>query len=279
MKVVGEVIWYNPTPKEKENIKTYIDYVEKLYIIDNSSTKNTVPIKNKKIEYIFNNENAGISVPINKVAKRALKDGASWLLTMDQDTVMNTLFFGEFENIINNNDCSLIGIITPWHKTKLETKKTFSKYDYPTDVMTSGNMVNLKILEELGFYDERFFIDGIDIEYGLRLCKYGYSILRVNDIEIDHNLGNIKCHSLFWQKIICTNHNYLRQYYMARNYRYIKKDYEDIFPSYCAKLVKNKKNILTIILFEKDKIRKIRYIKKGINDFEKNIYGKLEEIK
>ena len=277
MRIIGEVIWYNPTEAEKGNIKTYLNFVDKLYIIDKSEIENTIPVNNKKIEYVFNNENIGISKAMNRAAKKALEAGYEWMLTMDQDTKMNEYTFKEFNELIKKVDTSIIGIITPWHKTKLCTIKPCTKYDYPLDVMTSGNFVNLKILKQIGFYEERFFIDGIDIEYGLRLAKNGYSIIRMNNAEIEHNLGDITYHKLFGQQIICTNHNYKRQYYMTRNYRYIKEQYEDIFPSYCTNLIKNKKNILTILLYEKDKIKKIKYIKKGIKDYKNKIYGKLGE--
>ena len=36
MKIAGTVVWYNPSNENIENIKTYINFVEKLYIIDNS---------------------------------------------------------------------------------------------------------------------------------------------------------------------------------------------------------------------------------------------------
>ena len=40
MKIPAIVIWYNPDNENIKNIRTYIDYVEKLYIIDNSKENN-----------------------------------------------------------------------------------------------------------------------------------------------------------------------------------------------------------------------------------------------
>ena len=40
MKIPATVIWYNPDDENIKNIRTYIDYVEKLYIIDNSKENN-----------------------------------------------------------------------------------------------------------------------------------------------------------------------------------------------------------------------------------------------
>ena len=274
MKLYGVVIWYNPTIEDKKNIDSYIKYLDKLLIIDNSPKENTYQ-SNKKIDYIFNNENLGISAALNKAAKIAIKDNIDFLLTMDQDTILNKECFDMFNNVVKNEDISKIAIITPWHKTKLDVKKPTEKVDHPLDVMTSGNFVNLKILNKLGYFDENLFIDGVDIEYCLRLNSNGYKIYRDNTVEIDHNLGDIKYHKFLGKKLLSHNHNYLRQYYMARNYRYIYKKYVNIYPDFCKKLIKLKQNVFVIMFYEKDKVRKLKYMFKGIKHAKKNITGRI----
>ena len=39
-RISATVIWYNPDDENIKNIRTYIDYVEKLYIIDNTKESN-----------------------------------------------------------------------------------------------------------------------------------------------------------------------------------------------------------------------------------------------
>ena len=61
-RLAGVVVLYNPGMDTINNIKTYIENVDKLYLIDNSSqnNKNYFPNDNfckDKIEYIFNNKN------------------------------------------------------------------------------------------------------------------------------------------------------------------------------------------------------------------------------
>lgn len=277
MNLAGVVIWYNPSKEDKENINTYLPFLEKLYIIDNSPEKNIIPINDKRIDYIFNNDNIGIAKGINKAAKMAINEKYEWLLTMDQDTKMNDDCFKKINLILKNMNTKNIGIITPWHKTKLDVEKPSDEYTYPNQVMTSANFVNLNILEQLEYFDERLFIDGIDIEYGLRLNKNGYKILQCNDIYVEHNLGNIEYHKFLGRIYMCTNHNYLRQYYMARNYRYIRDMYIDYDKEFCKILVKIKSNIFKIVMYEQDKFRKIRYMLKGIRDYKKKISGKIKE--
>ncbi len=259
-----------------KNINTYINDIDILYIIDNSSNNNSSKIdKNKKIQYIFNNENIGVSRALNLAARRAIQEGYSWLLTMDQDTVFKLNTISEMKKAIKENGTNKIGIITPWHNTKLKINKPQEDIDYPLEVMTSGNLVNLEIYDKIGGYKDWMFIDGIDIEYGLNLAKHGYKIMRLNNVCIEHNLGDIKYKQFLWKKdILCTNHNYLRRYYMTRNYMYIKDMYINFNKEYVNKITKQKRNILVILLFEKDKYRKIRNIIRGYVDYKNGKKGK-----
>lgn len=273
MKIPGVVVLYNPTNGDLQNINSYIEYVDKLYVVDNSDK----PLKetfDKKIEYIFNNGNLGIAKALNIGVEKAINDGYNWLLTLDQDSVLNKGIFEEVFKVIENEDTSDAAIITPWHKTKLDVEKPTQKIDYPLDVMTSGNFVNLDVVKKIGNFKDELFIDGIDIEFCLRIKKYNYKIIRLNYIEMEHNLGDIEYHKLFGKNWMCTNHNYIRNYYMARNYRYIKDEYIDVAPEFCKTLVKYKGIMFKIFMFEKDKYRKIRNIFRGILDYKKGIKGK-----
>lgn len=273
MHLSAVVVWYNPTNKEKENINSYIKYVDKLYIVDNSEKENAFE-NNKKIHYVFNGENLGIAKALNIGADLALKEKYDWLLTMDQDTSFKNDDVKKIFEYIKNNDMKNIGIVSPWHDTKLHIQKPKEEIDYPIDVMTSGNFLNLKILKKIGGFKDEYFIDGVDIEYCLRLKKYNYKVMRLNKFSIKHNLGNISYKHFFKKELLCLNHNYLRVYYRVRNYNYIKQEYHDIAPQFCDILVKIKALIWCIIFYEKDKIRKLKSIYYAKKDFKNNIYGK-----
>lgn len=273
MHLSAVVVWYNPTNKEKENINSYIKYVDKLYIVDNSEKENAFE-NNKIIHYVFNGENLGIAKALNIGADLALKEKYDWLLTMDQDTSFKNDDVKKIFEYIKNNDMKNIGIVSPWHDTKLHIQKPKEEIDYPIDVMTSGNFLNLKIFKKIGGFKDEYFIDGVDIEYCLRLKKYNYKVMRLNKFSIKHNLGNISYKHFFKKELLCLNHNYLRVYYRVRNYNYIKQEYHDIAPEFCDILVKIKALVWCIIFYENDKIRKLKSIYYAKKDFKNNIYGK-----
>lgn len=275
IKVAGVVVLYNPTDEDLSNIDSYIDDIDILYVMDNSSNKNDKRIpKNKKIKYIFNNDNLGIAAPLNKACELARKEGYTWILTMDQDTKFQNGVINGMKEKISETDTKNIGIVVPWHNTKLKIKKPEEEIDYPLDVMTSGNMVNLDIHKKINGFKEWLFIDGVDIEYCLNLKKNNYKVMRLNYLEINHNLGDIFYKKFLWKDLLVTNHNAMRRYYQCRNYLYINKMYKDIAPKFCKTLIKFKTIILAIILYEKNKTGKIKAFYKGYIDYKKNKKGR-----
>lgn len=278
LKIAAVVILYQPTEEDICNMNTYIEDVDILYVMDNSKTSNEKRIpKNKKIQYIFNKENLGLPIPLNKAAKLSREKGYHWLLTMDQDTRFKKGIIPKMKEQIKNTDCSKIGIVTPWHATKLKVEKSKEKIDYPLDVMTSGNLVNLEIHKKIGGFKEWLFIDGVDIEYCLNLAKNKYKVMRLNTLEIEHNLGDITYRKFFCKDLLVTNHSAMRRYYQCRNYHYIRDMYRKDFEDFCRILVKVKSTILAIILYEDKKIDKIKAYYKAYRDYKRGKRGRSYE--
>lgn len=276
VKIAGVVTLYHPTSKDIENINTYIDEIDKLYVIDNTEGKQTEPLlpKNKKIVYLSKPSNIGVGKALNIGAKMALKDGFEWLLTNDQDTTFKKGTLKQLKKRIEKENTEKIAIITPWHKTKLKDPRP-KQDDDPHDVMTSGNLLNLKIWKKIGGFKEWFFIDGIDIEYCMNIHLHGYKILRVASLEINHNLGDLFYKTFRGSLYLCTNHPPIRRYYIMRNYYYIAQMYMDYDPEYCLNLVAAQKhNMKGVLLFEKQKMKKIAMYIKGRRDFYKGKKGK-----
>lgn len=279
IKLASMVTLYNPTDEDIKNMNSYIDDVDILYVIDNTEgkdNKDRLP-DNKKIKYIFKNENVGVATALNEAARMAIKDGYKYLLTNDQDTFFRKNVIKEMKKDIENHDMRNIGIVTPWHNTKLLNESPKEKYDDPHSVMTSGNILNLDIWKKIGGFKDWLFIDGIDIEYCINLHKKGYKILRNNDLVIDHNLGDLFYKKLLGRLYLCTNHNAIRRYYIMRNYHYIFDMYKDDENElgFLYSLIAQKHNMIGVLLFEKkDKFKKIKNYIRGYRDYKKGIKGK-----
>lgn len=280
MDLAGVVVLYNPFSEIDENVKSFLDQLNYLFVIDNSevSEKSFASLFSNlpKVRFLINNQNIGIAKAINLAIKKALDGGYKYLLTMDQDSKFED---SALKKLISKIGDETVGIYSPFHKNKYFTNPPFDQeIEEVSDVMTSGNILNLEAVKKVGLFREDYFIDYVDIEYCLRLRKNGYKILRVNNSFLVHNEANLSKKSFFGKNVFPPNHKPFRWYYKIRNYLYLKEEYKIDFPEYFLKESKNiRNNIIKVILFEQNKILKLKMMIKGYLHYRKHITGKLPE--
>ncbi len=291
MKIVGVVVLYNPEDNVINNIKSYLGLIDKLYVVDNTPipNNNINVFKDKKIKYISNNGNKGIAYALNEGAKEAIKDKADWLLTMDQDSSFKE---GSLEKMINflqeikknklleevlGLSYDKIGVLSVCHRTEFNKGEKLTGISYPLVVMTSGNLINLDVYKKVGGFKDWLFIDAVDFDYCLNVQKHKYEVVQMNTAELKHNLGNIKRIEFLGRTMFVTNHSATRRYYITRNRHYLYDLYQEDFLDYCAiELGRTRKELIKIILFEDNKLEKIKAIYKGYKDYKKGIKGGLK---
>ena len=291
MKIDGVVVLYGNSDDVLNNINSYIKELNKSYVVDNTPNRDIAKLfKSKKIEYVALGKNKGISYALNVGAKKAIEDGASWLLTMDQDSCFDKESFKKLishlkdikKNGIKFNKKNIsyeqIGILSPYHKVKFNNNHKQKSVLSPLVVMTSGNLVNLEAYKKVKGYNEDFFIDCVDFDFCFKLRDNGYEILEFGDAKLNHGLGDIKEYSFLGKKLFVTNHNYIRRYYITRNRFYLNDLYKDKYPDYCrAELHCTKMEFIKIWLYEKNKIKKTKAVLRGYFDYKKGVVGEYVE--
>ena len=279
IKLAGMVTLYKPSKDNIKNINNYIDMVDKLYVFDNTDNidnSDMIP-KNKKIVYITEKENKGIAYSMNVCAKKAIDEGYNYLLTMDQDSKMNSDIIKKMLEFLKTTKEKKIGLISPYQDIGDNNPKSDHESDDMVEVMTSGNIISLDAYQKIGGFKSWLFIDCVDTEYCMNLHRHGYKVLRLNKIIMKHDLGHLEVHHLFGREYPCYNHNPMRRYYIVRNNLYMYDMYHDLFPEYCEHLIRIQKGqVKRIIAFEKNKFSKLRMMYKGYKDHKKGIKGKLK---
>ena len=277
MKLSGVVVLYNPSNENLDNINNYIDSLDKLYVVDNSDDDIMRIESTDKIDYIKIGDNQGIAHALNVSAKKAIEDGYDYLLTMDQDSKVTSDIVDKMKEYLINNSDDKIGLVSPYQD--IDSKDDIKNGDVEDmiEVMTSGNIINLKAYQDIDGFKDWLFIDCVDTDYCMNLHKHGYKVLRLNNIVMEHELGNLVVHKLFGKEYPCYNHNPIRRYYIVRNNLYINQMYSDIYPDYCKRLLRIQKGqVKRILAFENNKFNKLRMMYKGYKDFKKGIKGKLK---
>lgn len=279
-KCAGVVVLYNPDVNVRRNIRSYLDDLAFLVVVDNSDIPDVKLItdlkKNKKIIYVSHNGNRGIAAALNAGAEIAMRRKCDYLLTMDQDSAASKGMLKGMIAFLDSVDDDSIGIVSPVHDDNRNIAVTSdSAATEVTTVMTSGNMLNLKAYKAAGPFMEKLFIDYVDIEYCLRLRAAGFRIIRYNAARLAHRLGDTFRFKFMGISGYTTNHSPLRRYYISRNRWYVVWTYFLRFPGICWRIIRGEmKDIIKILVWERQRGRKILMTIRGVIDFIRGRYGK-----
>lgn len=277
--IIAGIVLYNPDiSRLRENINSILSQVTSIILIDNCS-KNYEEIQSlvkddKKIFLVHNTENLGVANAYNQIWKYAIKKNIDWFLTLDQDSISPPNLIKEYFEIIN--DCNLrIGILSPFivdRNDKIRHTSLHNNCDEINWCISSASLINTEACCEVSGFDESLFIDCVDIDFCFRLKNIGYKVLRCNKTILYHELGdNFSRRKLFGIPLIISEHSPFRYFYIARNNIYLSKKLSNK-----SFIMENLKVIIKIILYEKQKILKLRMIHKGIKAAYLNKMGKME---
>ena len=141
--------------------------------------------------------------------------------------------------------------------------------------ITSGNLVNMKIYNAVGGYNEEYFIDCIDFDFSLRVRRAGYKIFKDPAALLFHELGE-KNHLPKLYKKYYALHSPLRRYYMFRNFlflarKYLFSDFSFIFKLFLLHVI-----LFVLLIFHDPKpVTSVLMILRGVSDYFSGMVGAL----
>lgn len=283
MKLAGTVILYYPDIDLLNRIKTYIDIVDVLFVVDNTETNHQelkeILLNEEKVVYLHDGINKGIAERLNQISELAIQEGYNLLLTMDQDSFFNPKIAINYKTCIINYNISLIAMMGLEFIESTAIIEQDCQVKNVTELITSGSILNLAHFKAIGGFDKKLFIDYVDHEYCYRAILKGFGIVKFTNIFLQHKIGELsKKRSLASLKYTERSfHSSIRIYYMVRNYLYVKSKYFTAFPK---ELKIQQKSILVRIknkfLYNRSRWTLLKLIFKGYGDYKKGKMGKLE---
>lgn len=276
----GILTLYHPTNNHVDNINSYIDYIDRLYIVDNtpnnsSITKNDITRNFPNIQILSTGKNIGIAAALNLGIREGLRNRYSWILTMDQDSWFDSKQAGRFFNSLAEQNSQTTAIISPAHK-KTHNNNSPCHYEKKNEVMTSGNLLNLGLAEKIGFFNEDLFIDSVDHDYCLKANLMGLDVLQATNCHLQHTIGERYSSSLFFgiRKRTFAIHSPKRLYFIVRNGLYIIHKYGKDFPTYTHTLGRHiRVRASKSIRYGRKRSEYIKYTLKAIYDYKCRKFG------
>ena len=279
--VCAVMVTYNPDGSLEDNIRALLPQVKKIIVVDNGSSlpghEQVATLASfSGIEIIWNDHNLGIAAALNEGIRQAVVRGFSWVVTFDQDSRVSPGFIRSiWEAYAVCPFRERVAIVGPHYTTweieepadPAETREIVSLYKEVRTTMTSGNLVNAGIFFRCGMFDESFFIDYVDHEFCLRARKHGFIILEAVLAHLAHRLGNRAVHQAFGRSFTVTHHSAARRYYSTRNRLRTYSRFLFFEPVWVISDASGLlKETVKLVLFEKNRMRKLISMVRGIAD-------------
>jgi rhamnosyltransferase len=266
--VLAVVVSYNGLGKTRRTVDALRGQVGHVHIVDNGSGAESLGVlesleRDPGITVERLGENRGVGHALNLGVKRAREIGCSWLLTMDQDSVVDGSMIKAYQAAIER-DPGLVCLSPCVIKNGRTEEAANGVVGY---AITSGNLVQVRLFDQVGLYDEGFFVDCIDFDFSLRLRRAGYAVQRVSNAFMQHQLGEVREVPTFINRHYA-EHSPVRRYYMSRNFMYMMERYLLRFPGFILKLAISHVLLLVLIaVYDPSPLKSYRAIAKGIWDY------------
>ena len=184
---IGLVI-YHPEEILLKRINQMIEFGLMVYIFDNSpdDVKHTKSInQNPNICYLTAGKNVGLGYSLSTLCATAYAHGHHKLLFLDQDTGISSRTLDFIANYPQN---------LPIDIQQNFAALVFNGKPAPNQLITevrlaisSGSLFNLQVLKQIGWHNEKYFVDCVDYEFCVRARRCGFKVgLVKNTPDFDH---------------------------------------------------------------------------------------------
>jgi rhamnosyltransferase len=297
--ITAIIVTYNPLKETFiRQINALINEVNYIVFIDNNS-KNIHELQNEiensfnqfwnnKIFLIKNNENFGIGKSQNIGIDFAISLKSTEVLILDHDSIIDKDFC---INLLTDRQIleSLghkIGAIGPiYYNEKTGEIYPISKYIGPfieriipinkpieaSFLIASGSLISLDVIKNVGYMNESFFIDYVDVEWSFRAKSIGYSVFSSPTSKMKHTIGDER-RSIFGRSI--SVHSPLRRYYLYRNSIYMIKDSKIHLGYKVREISFNALRFVLFLILSNERIKYFKYSVSGFVDGVKGVKGK-----
>lgn len=200
------IITYNPVLDiVQRNVDNILKspYVKEVVIVDNSKVNTLVELEyDECVTIIPLGENKGIATAQNIGLQHIKKSDAVFSILFDQDSDIETDLI---EKLVRGfNELSQLGYnvaaVGPRPFDLFENKdmrpliqkeqKVYGKWSLTKQIIASGKLIKISVLDEVGMMEDELFIDGVDHEWCWRAGSKGFNIAIIDDAIMRHRLGD-----------------------------------------------------------------------------------------
>jgi rhamnosyltransferase len=276
LKIGAVIILYKPVIEVAQTlIDSIVEQVDVLCIVDNSPKPAELELAIENLNYHHFPLNIGVAAAQNVGLHDLRLAKSDFALLLDQDSKISSDFVFSLSSLlvaskVENQPVVAIGprIICSFSEKSVKPRVQREVAVYQdmvcvSQIISSGMMIDLQRLDEIGLKDERLFIDGVDHEWCWRAGQKDLMIAIANNVEMVHRLGDSR------SKFAGLTYKVgapIRLYYQFRNILLLAR--RDYVPTYWKT-----RNILVLpirffanAILQKNRIQRIGYMLHGLWD-------------
>lgn len=227
-KICALIVIYQPKiDLLTRTIRSIVDNVDKVLLYQNSLVDIHYYFPN--LQFYGDGINMGIAKAQNILIDAAVKQNFNFALISDQDTIYPRDFFKKIIPLFRKNE-NIAAVAPGWSNSLKDSKfngfhlfdktgkiKLCTSISEPVSIshaISSGMIVDLRISQKIGPFDEDLFIDWVDNDWCWRANAQGYTILGDPKTIIEHELG-ARSISIFYRSFTVRPPE--RNYFIVRN--------------------------------------------------------------
>ena len=243
-RVAAIIVLYHPDLKLLERLLLSVaPQIHYLVIVDNTpqpapALEILLNLYWKQLRYLPLGDNKGIAAAQNRGIQTIMGEGYSHVLLLDQDSfpdanMVHELLVAEAAMLNRHINVAAVGpmfidekngtdlkaIRHAWMRVKKIAIDRSSTQPVESDyLISSGSLIRLSMIREVGLMREELFIDWVDIEWGLRALRMNSKCFIVPSALMTHSIGDQFVRVLGKDINL---HSDTRNYYNVRNATYL----------------------------------------------------------
>ncbi len=271
MRIIAVIPVYNPDLELlTRDIDAFAPRVEAVLLWQNSPLDRSAfegrPWQ-QKLRFCGDGTNAGIARALNFAWKTAAEEAFDAVLTMDQDSVWEG--FSAFMDKVSAPDAP-----EGYYGPGVNDKAFEGDFRRADNIITSGMLVPLEIINSVGGWDEDFAVDGVDNDFIFHALSLGIKGWLTGDCILHQQFGKVEFRHFLGFRYRVYNYSPERLYGIYRNNLMVIRRYP-CTKDFALRFRRNWfwRKPVRILLGESDKKAKFTAIRRGIRDSRREAHA------
>lgn len=203
--IIFLIVLFKKSPKESETYQSLTNSLinnknqYEIILFDNTPQKNHYQFDDQRVSYYSNGKNNGLPIAYNFAARKCIENNKKYLVIFDQDSFVNNPYINNLlKNINLMTEKEAVLVPTIISNSRIVSPFCLNYYGlanfntqhipHPNYAINSFSAISIAALQEIGFFDEFYWLDGLDFHFFHKLKKNNFLVKKM-DVTVTHNLS------------------------------------------------------------------------------------------